>query len=178
MSPSQRPKCSVLYIDNSADDHFLFQCAVVKSETPLHIQPFFSGEPAIAYLKDQAPFAGLSVYPYPSFVLYDHDPGSSKGDNLTSAVRAFHPSAGLPIIILSDSADDTSVANSYQTGVDHFVRKPTTSTRLAIIVQTLYDCAMSNPRDFNALTRLPEYEPRPAASRAAKPASPRPITSP
>ena len=55
MSPSQRPKCCVLYIDHSAANHFLFQRAVAKTEMPLHIQPFFSGEPAMAYLRSEAP---------------------------------------------------------------------------------------------------------------------------
>jgi CheY-like chemotaxis protein len=166
MCLSLHRKCSVLYIDDSADNHLLFQHAVVKTETPLHIQPFVSGEPAIAYLRLEAPFAGLSVDPYPSFILCDYDLGSCQGDDLVAAIRAIHSSAALPIIMLSDLGGDNSVANSYQAGADLFLRKPTTPSRLAIIVRTLYACAVSNPRNFNPLMRLLEYQLRPAKSRA------------
>ena len=167
MSPSQRCKCSVLYIDNNANDHFHFQHAVAKNDMPLHIQFFLSGEPAVAFLRDEAPFAGLSIDPYPSFILCVHDRSSSKGDELIAAVRAFHSSAALPIIILSDSGDDGSVASSYEAGADHSFRRPTTQNRLAVIVRALYACAMSNPRNFNALKRLAEYQPPPTTNRAA-----------
>jgi len=172
MSLSLHRKCSVLYIDDSSDDHLLFLHAVVKTETPLHIQPFFSGEPAIAYLRQEAPFAGLSVDPYPSFILCDYDLGSSQGDDFVAAIRDIHSSAALPIIMLSDSGGDSSVANSYEAGADHFLRKPNTPNSLAIIVKTLYACAISNPRNFNPLMRLPEYQPRPAKSRATFAAPP------
>jgi hypothetical protein len=53
-----------------------------------------------------------------------------------------------------------SVAEGYEAGADHFLRKPHASERLDIIVQTLYACAMATPRNFDALTRLDEYQPR------------------
>ena len=34
-------------------------------------------------------------------------------------------------------------------------------TRLDALVKTVYACAMSTPRNFDALTRLDEYLPRP-----------------
>jgi hypothetical protein len=77
-----------------------------------------------------------------------------------------------------ESAPSNSWRNIFgRGGADHFLLKPTTTNRLAIIIQTLYDCAMPDPRDFNALTRLPEYQPAPGARRTANPASPRPITN-
>ena len=171
MSSSVRLNCPVLYVDDSSDDHFLVQRAAINTETPLQIQPFFSGEPAIAYLKHIPPFQDIAVYPSPYFLLCDYDLGTTKGHDLVAAVRSIATCANLPIIMFSGADGDDSVAKSYLAGADHFLCKPLQTARLEILVQTLYACAMSTPTCFDALIRLSEYEPCPATGHPAYAAS-------
>jgi CheY-like chemotaxis protein len=158
MSKSFRPKCPLVYIDDSADDHFLFQQAALQTETPLQIQPFFSADPAIAYLKGKAPFADTIIYPPPFLLLCDYDLGTANGSDVVAAIRDISSCASLPIIMFSGSAVDDAVAKSYAAGADYFLCKPTASHRLEVLVQTFYACATANPRNFDALVRLPEYQ--------------------
>jgi hypothetical protein len=97
--------CAVVYVDDSADDHFLLQHAVRASETPLHVQPFFSFEPAIAYLKGECPFHDKRVYPFPAFLLCYYDLRTSEAPQVVTAVRALPSGSALPIIIFSGSSD-------------------------------------------------------------------------
>jgi CheY-like chemotaxis protein len=160
MSDSVRSECPIIHVDDDADDRFFFQRAAKRTETPFHIQPFCSGDPAIAYLKQEAPFEDLAVYPFPLFILCDYNPNFAKGHDFVAAIRSLGPFANLPIIVFSGSEAAASVASCYEAGADHFLRKPHGSGRLDIIVQTLYACAMATPRSFDPLTRLDEYQPR------------------
>jgi response regulator RpfG family c-di-GMP phosphodiesterase len=165
-------KFAAIYVDDSPDDHFLFQHSVVRTEIPLHVQPFFSAEPAITYLKGEPPFEDRRVYPSPAFLLCDFDLKISRGSDLISAVRAIPLCEDLPIILFSGSDDKSCVLVSYLAGADFFLCKPTAPGRLDIVVQTLYVCASSEPRSFERLSHLPEYQPRPqAAARSKGPAA-------
>ena len=153
-------KCLILHVDDDEDDRFFFQNAATRTKTPFNIQPLSSGALAIAYLKQEAPYADLAAYPPPVLILCDHNP-RSEGHDLVAAIRALALFANLPIIMFSGSEGTDGIARCYRAGADHFLRKPIDSTRLDIIVQTLYACAISTPGSFDALTRLDEYLPRP-----------------
>ena len=157
--------CAVVYIDDSVDDHFLFQHAVSTSETPLHVQPFFSFAPAIAYLKGETPFDDKRVYPFPAFLLCDYDLRISKAPQVVAAVRALPSGSALPIIVFSGSSDPGCILRSYLAGADHYLRKPTSPARMVILVRSLYDCAMLSPKNFAELAALQEHQPRPTSTR-------------
>jgi CheY-like chemotaxis protein len=159
-----KPRCPILYVDDSADDHCLLQAAATRTRTPLLIQPFFSGDPAIAYLKGEPPFGDVTVYPRPHLVLCDYDLDATGGLALVSAIRAASPCADLPIIMFSGFCGDNTVANSYEAGADYFLCKPFAPSRLDALVRTLYACATSEPTNFHPLLRLPEHKPHPTLS--------------
>jgi CheY-like chemotaxis protein len=164
-------KCAAIYVDDSPDDLFLFQHSVVRTGTLLHIQPFFSAEPPIAYLKGEPPFEDRRVYPFPAFLLCDYDLKISQGPDLVSAIRAIPLCEDLPIIIFSSSDDKGCVLASYLAGADSYLCKPSVPARLDILIQTLYACAASEPRSFEPLSGLPEYQPRPQPARPNDPAA-------
>jgi hypothetical protein len=85
MSVVVRNKCPILHIDDDEDDRFFFQNAAIRTKTPFDIQPLSSGAPAIAYLKQEAPYADPAVYPPPCFILCDRNSRSVKGDDLVIA---------------------------------------------------------------------------------------------
>jgi CheY-like chemotaxis protein len=153
--------CAAVYVDDSPDDHLLFQHAVSRTQTPLHIQPFFSAEPAIAYLKGERPFEDRRVYPFPAFLLCDYDLKLSEAPDVVRAIRAIPFCAALPIIIFSGSDDKGCVHRSYFAGADHYLCKPASADRLDAIARALYDCAMLAPRTFQTISGLQEYQPRP-----------------
>jgi CheY-like chemotaxis protein len=159
--------CAVVYVDDSADDHFLLQLSVRRTQTPLHIQPFFSAEPAIAYLKGEPPFEDRRVYPFPAFLLCDYDLKISLGPDLVKALRAITSCASLPIIMFSGSDDKGSVLRSYLAGANHYLCKPATPARMDILVPSLYGCAVLETPNFQSLSNLQEYQPHPRSARPA-----------
>lgn len=158
MSKTARLTCAVIYVDDSQDDHFLFQNSVWNTKTPIHLQPFFSAEPALVHLKGEHPFQDKRAYPFPDFLLCDYDLKSSQAPELITAVRAIPSCLALPIVVFSSSDDQACVARSYAAGADHYLCKPGSMARLDEVVRSLHRCAMLNPASFHSLSDLKEHQ--------------------
>jgi hypothetical protein len=137
---------TVLSVDDSTGQSLL-QEAVIRTETPFHIQPFFSPEAALTYLRGEPPFDNRKIYPFPSLILCNDDLKSSeeddsgvsgKGSDVVARIRTISSCAGLPIIMLGES-------DCWEAGAGHFLHKPTSPTGLGIFVQSLYACTTSAP---------------------------------
>jgi response regulator RpfG family c-di-GMP phosphodiesterase len=162
VSENCSPECFIVYIEDDYNDHLLFSRSAQRTKTPFYIQPFFSSEPALAYLRRETPYDDRTEYPPPWIVLCDYDLGSVKGCDIVSALRHLPECKMLPTIIFSGADRPETIFNSYAAGADHFIVKPTSSVRLDLIVQTLYKSATSNPQDFSALRELTEHRVCPA----------------
>lgn len=157
--PNRYSQCPIIYVDDNADDHFVFHQATRRSQTPFHIQPFYSGEPALAYLRSQPPFDDGTVYPRPHLLLCDFNLGTTCGCDLVAAIRALPTCNTLPIIVFSDSQKPDTIAQSYAAGADCFLFKPGLCADLEIMVKTLYACAVA--KNFASLLKLKGYRPPP-----------------
>jgi len=144
---------TLLSVDGSRADQSLLQDAVIRTETPFHIQPLFSSRPVITYLRGDPPFDNRKIYPFPTLILCDDGLKSRKNDSEISGkssdfvarIRAISSSAVFPIIMLGKSQGHDSVSQCYEAGAGHFLHKPTSSGGLDILVQALYACATSAP---------------------------------
>jgi CheY-like chemotaxis protein len=143
---------TLLSVDGSAVDQALLRDAVIRTETPFHIQPFFSPQPVIAYLCGEPPFDNRKIYPFPALILCDDRLKSSNGSevsgeapDLVARIRTISSCARLPIIMLCKSAGCDSVSQCYEAGAGHFLHKPTSPGSLGLLVQSLYACANSAP---------------------------------
>jgi len=154
-SMKQRP---LLYVDDSANDHFFFQRAVRLTATPFLVQAFLSDDQVLAYLRGEPPFSDRQSCPFPDFLLCDYDLGLTTGAALIRAIRQIAGCSEICIIVFSGVIDDERMPLSYAAGADHFLCKPTDLRRLEVIVKTLWTCINSLPTCFEPITRLPEYE--------------------
>lgn len=147
----EHPICTIVYLDDCLKDLVFLQEAVLRTGIPLRIIPFDSAEKAISWLR------GGHNQPIvvPAIFLSDYDLGSTKGHEIVPHIRAAPHCAATSIIIVSDSADDAAIDNSYRTGANHFLQKPATLVRMVNFVRTLYQCAIGS--DFGELTQLDEY---------------------
>jgi CheY-like chemotaxis protein len=144
---------TLLSVGDSRADQSLLQEAVIRTQTPFHIQPFFSPDPAITYLRGEPPFDNRKIYPFPALILCDDYLESSNDDSdvsdmgsgVVARIRTISSCAGLPIIMLGDPNGHDSVSRCYEAGVGHFLHKPTSPGGLGIFVQSLYACATSAP---------------------------------
>jgi len=72
--------------------------------------------------------------------------------------------SSVPVVMYSGTGHN--VADCYNAGADHFLRKPQTLEAIMAIIGTLETCMSFNPPRFGFLARLPEYEPNGALAAA------------
>ena len=155
---------TVPYVDDRLDNQTRFQKSVLRTETPLHIQPFLSAGPAMTYLHGKPPFENRNIYPLPAFLLCSADLKAGNSSNFVARIRSISTCAALPIIMLGKGYDDASVSRCYAAGADHFIHNPRAPARLDVIVQALYACAALATPSFDGLSEVPGHQRGPQSS--------------
>ncbi len=94
---------------------------------------FPDGDATEAYLRDSA----VAAAPVPALALLDLHVGGRGGLEILQFIRATPALAGMPVIILSGSADDQDVDRATALGATAFLIKPLGLVNLAGELQTL-----------------------------------------
>jgi len=144
---------TLLSADGNRADQSCLQDAVIRTGTPFHIQPFFSPQPVIKYLRGESPFDNRKIYPFPTVILCDDRFKRSQNDaevtgdgwEVLGDIRAISSCASLPIIMLGESETHHSLSHCYEPGACHFLHKPTSAAGWGGLVEGLYGCVACDP---------------------------------
>ena len=161
-------KQGLVYIDDSADDQFLFRKAVARNGIPLRVESFSSHLPAIDYLLGEFPFDDRTAHPFPVMLICDYDLGLQKGSEVVAIIRTLPKCAGLPIIVFSGRNAPSAVAESYAAGASCFLGKPSEANRWDVLVRALFEGVDGAAGTLEALNALPECSRRPDSGAAAE----------
>jgi two-component system response regulator len=150
-------------VDDNPDDVLFFQEAARMAAVPLIIECVSGPAAAIDYLDDLAQIIDHQDYRKPSLALLDYHFRAGGSSAVLEWVRAHSQFNTLPVVIFTGSDAPEQIALCYCGGADHFLVKPTIRilSRLATIVQALYEYVASNPTTCELLMQLPEYRRRP-----------------
>jgi two-component system response regulator len=109
-------KQNILLIEGDPDDAALIRKVLADFSYPVHLVQ--DGEEALDYLFGQDGYKGLCM------VLLDLRLPRLSGMDVLREIRHTHKTARLPVVILSDSAEEESMLSSYRCGANSFLRKP------------------------------------------------------
>ena len=62
---------TVLFVEDSTDDQFLFERTIRKLPFEVHVRFADNGDAALAYLKGEAPFSDREQFPLPTVIFLD-----------------------------------------------------------------------------------------------------------
>ena len=131
---------TVLYIDDSADDLFLFQRACKMAEVSFHLELAEGSGPGRQYLAGGGEFADRRVHPLPDFILLDIKMPEADGFDVLKWIRA-HPRVSQTMVALySSSTVDKDVLRGYLTGTTYYIPKPHGIDMLAELALGLDEC--------------------------------------
>lgn len=134
----KRGNLTILVADDSYEDRLLLRRAFLKCSKPgITLQMTSSSNAAVAYLRGIEPFEDRNQYPYPTFLLTDLK--MSDGDSFTilEHLRSTPQSTVIPTVVLSASSDSDDIKRAYTLGASAYLIKPTDTTSLANMIQTL-----------------------------------------
>jgi len=121
--PPQAPDrpFEILLVEDNPGDVLLTRTALRRASVDGELYAVRDGMTAIAYLKQEAPYADARR---PNLVLLDLNLPGMHGGEVLQAMKADARLCEIPVIILSTSGDPKDIANSYKNHANCYIRKP------------------------------------------------------
>lgn len=127
----------ILLVEDNPDDQELTMRALRHSNIANPVRIIADGAEALDYLLRLGPYAEAATSPRPRVVLLDLKLPKVSGLDVLRAVREHAPTRTLPVVVLTSSAEERDIAESYGHGANSFVRKPLKFTDFAEAVRQL-----------------------------------------
>lgn len=108
---------SLLVVDDSLDDIELLRIALDDHHIANNVDVVRDGVEAIEWLGDES-------HPLPAVVLLDLNLPRLGGIDVLRKIRADARTAHLPVVVLTSSREERDLIESYELGVNSYVRKP------------------------------------------------------
>jgi CheY-like chemotaxis protein len=145
---------TVLYIDDSPDDLFLFRKACEAAEVSFTLKLADGSDVAREYLSGIGDYAERRTHPLPDFVLLDIKMPEMDGFELLNWIRT-HPKVSQTMVALySSSTVDKDVLRGYLTGTTYYIPKSQSFERLRELVLGLDECLKSEGKSCVRLLKL------------------------
>ena len=145
---------TVLYIDDSPDDLFLFSKACESAGVSFALRMADGADVACEYFKGVGEYADRAVNPLPDFVLLDIKMPEMDGFEVLKWIRT-HPQVSQTMVALySSSAVEKDVLRGYLTGTTYYIPKSQGMKRLQELAVGLDECLKSDGTDCARLLNL------------------------
>src|SRR6185503_2556720 len=114
---------TVLYIDDSADDLFLFSKACEMAGVSFRLKLVHGSAAAWAYLNSCVPIGDGDAQPLPDFVLLDIKMPEADGFEVLKWIRSTPRITDALVALYSSSTVDRDVLRGYLTGTTYYIPK-------------------------------------------------------
>src|SRR5262245_29087141 len=118
------PRGVILLVDDNADDVELTQLAFEKLGLDVDVVVARDGVEALDYLFGTGAHAGRDPSRLPSLVLLDLKMPRLDGFSVLERIRGEERTRYLPVVVLTSSAEERDVLESYKHWANSYVRKP------------------------------------------------------
>jgi CheY-like chemotaxis protein len=125
-----KPKIILLVEDNPSDVD-LTRRALDKARIQNELVVAEDGEEALDYLFGTGAYAGRNTSLLPALTLLDLNLPKIRGLEVLRRIRADVKTRRLPVVILTSSREEQDLAESYDLGVNSYIRKPVDFTQFA-----------------------------------------------
>ena len=117
-------KKTILLVEDNPDDVDLTLRAFRKSLIVNEVVVARDGAEALDYLTSTGMYAGKAANELPQVVLLDLHLPKVSGLEVLRAIRADPNTKLLPVVILTSSAEENDILESYGLGANSYIRKP------------------------------------------------------
>jgi CheY-like chemotaxis protein len=142
---------TLLVVEDDANDRFLIERAIRKSQIANPLRMVEDGEQAIAYLSGEGRFTDRAEFPLPILVLLDLKLPRRSGIEVLTWIRANPRFLTLPVVVLTSSPESGDVRRAYQAGANSYLVKP-------VAFEGLHKMIESVGLYWLVLSRLPEVD--------------------
>jgi len=130
-------KNSVLLVEDSEDDVQLTLRAFRKHNLANEVHVVTDGQEALDFLFCSGPYESRDPLHMPNVVLLDLNLPKLDGLEVLKQIRGDARTATLPVVVLTSSAEERDLVESYRLGANSYVRKPVDFQQFADAAQQL-----------------------------------------
>lgn len=131
---------TILLVDDSEDDVFLFERVVAKNKLPFKIQVARNGLEAKDYMQGQRGFSDRQKFPLPQFIITDNNMPGMSGKEFLIWLKEHPGRAMVPILMFSGAASEDDVSFAYkELGVQSYIFKPATPDKLEHYIKAIFN---------------------------------------
>ena len=127
----------VLLVEDSPEDLELTLLALKRARLANHIAVARDGKEALDFLFAEGAHQGRSIDATPRLILLDLKLPKVDGLEVLRRVKGDPRTCRIPVVVLTSSAEQQDVVESYGLGVNSYVVKPVNFERFAVAVRDL-----------------------------------------
>jgi len=125
----------ILLVEDSEDDVFLFERAMIKAQVSLPVHNARDGQEALDYLQAAGKYDDRNSFPLPLLILLDLKIPLIHGFEVLRWVRGQPSLNNIPVVMLTSSLEEKDRARAIQMGADGYLIKPPTRESLAQVFE-------------------------------------------
>jgi two-component system, response regulator len=134
---SQVTAAEILVVEDSPEDLELTLRAFERAKLTNRIHIARDGQEALDYIFGEGAHAGRRIDEAPSVILLDLKLPKIDGLQVLRRIKSDSRTKVIPIVVLTSSAEQKDVVESYKLGVNSYIVKPVNFERFAAAVQDL-----------------------------------------
>lgn len=129
-----RRSIEILLVEDNPGDVALILQALSDSKATKHISVATDGEEAMAYLRREGPHGQAAR---PDLILLDLNLPRMDGREVLGAIRAEPALREIPVVVLTSSASERDIADSYRLQANCYVTKPAELVEFLSVMKTI-----------------------------------------
>jgi len=148
---------TLLHIDDSEDDRFLFGKACAEVSADFNLQGVTGGSEGQGYLQGTGVYADRSKFPFPDLVLLDLKMPPPDGFGVLRWIRDRPEFNGLAVCIHTSSFQYEDIQKTYALGANCFLTKSASFEKLVVVAAAIAQAISQLPPQLEVLKQLPEF---------------------
>jgi len=114
----------ILLVEDNANDAEMALRALKKNNLSNNVMVVGDGAEALDYLYSQGKYIGNEGTPRPKIILLDLKLPKIDGKEVLRTIKSDPEKRVIPVVVLTSSAEERDIVESYQLGVNSYIVKP------------------------------------------------------
>ena len=137
MTTVNHEEIAILLVEDDPRDLEMTLHALQSDHVNNRIEVARDGEEALDFVFCRGPFSGRSPESQPKLILLDLKLPKVDGLEVLREIRATPETRSIPVVVLTSSAEQRDIVETYKLGVNSYIQKPVNSAQFRQTVTTL-----------------------------------------